>query len=205
MTVIGLTGGSGVGKGYVCQKFLNLGIPSIDTDKTARTVCEPGKPCLNELVSYFGNVILAPDGTLDRRKLAEIAFSDSEKHSVLNKITHFHILNEVRLWLKLQSEKGCIAAIVDAPLLRESGFDKECDVIVAVIANRDIRIKRILMRDGITEDQALLRLSKQHEDHFYTEKADHVIVNNGEPTLLDSQVKEVYNAIKSLCTTDKKE
>lgn len=197
MTVIGLTGGSGVGKGFVCQKFLDLGIPAIDTDKTARTVCEPGKPCLNELVSCFGDVILNPDGTLNRRKLAEIAFSDSEKHAVLNKITHFHILNEVRLWLKQQEQNGCTAAIVDAPLLRESGFDKECDVIVAVIAERDIRIKRILARDGLTEEQALLRLSKQHEDVFYTEKADHVIVNNGDAKLLDSQVETVYNAIKA--------
>lgn len=197
MTVIGLTGGSGVGKGFVCQKFLDLGIPSIDTDKTARTVCEPGKPCLNELVSYFGDVILNPDGTLNRRKLAEIAFSDSEKHAALNKITHFHILSEVRLWLKQQEQNGCIAAIVDAPLLRESGFDKECDVIVAVIADRDIRIKRILARDGLTEEQALLRLSKQHEDVFYTENADHVIVNNGDVNLLDSQVETVYNAINA--------
>ena len=92
MIVIGLTGGSGVGKGCVCQKFLKYNVPAIDTDKTSRSVCDPGMPCLNELVSCFGHSILNPDGILNRKELASIAFSDKEKHEQLNKISHYYIL-----------------------------------------------------------------------------------------------------------------
>ena len=94
-------------------------------------------------------------------------------------------------------DKGCVAAIVDAPLLFESGFDKECDVIVAVVADRQKRIERILERDNITLEMAELRLSKQQEDSFYTDKADYVIENNGALDLLDRQVESIYNSLTS--------
>lgn len=195
MIVIGLTGGSGSGKGCVCKSFLRYGINAIDTDKTSREVCEKGKPCLNELVASFGDSILFEDGTLNRASLASIAFSDSDKLAVLNKITHYHILNEVRVWLDTQKRQGCRAAIVDAPLLFESGFDKECDVIVAVTAPREERIKRLLLRDGITRDAIELRLSKQHPDEFYTERSDFTITNNGSLEDVNLQADMIYRKL----------
>lgn len=196
MLVIGLTGGSGTGKGCVCSIFEEYGIPSIDTDKTSRLVCDVGKPCLSELVKLFGSSILNDDGSLNRPALASIAFSDTEKHKLLNKTTHFYILNEVRSWLELQKSDGKIAAIVDAPLLYESGFDTECDLVIAVTAPIDTRIQRILSRDGITLEQAELRLSKQHPDLFYTKKADYVISNGGSLDDLKKQIDAVFNDLK---------
>lgn len=198
MIVIGLTGGSGVGKGCVCQEFLKYNINSIDTDKTSRQVCDKGKPCLNELVSQFGNVILNNDGTLNRKQLASIAFSDKDKHAVLNKITHHYILNEVRSWLETQRSAGHIAAIVDAPLLYESGFDKECNLIIAVTSPRESRIQRLLVRDNIPLEAIELRLSKQGNDSFYTDKANFVIHNNGSLDDIAEQVKIIYNQLFSV-------
>ena len=195
MVIIGLTGGSGVGKGCVCREFLKYNINSIDTDQTARQVCDMGKPCLNELVSNFGNVILNEDGSLNRKQLASIAFADKNKHATLNKITHYYILNEVRTWLDTQRTEGHIAAIVDAPLLFESGFDKECDVIIAVTAQREKRIERLLVRDNISLEAIELRLSKQWNDDFYTEKSNFVIQNNGSLDEVAEQVKTVYNKL----------
>ncbi len=202
MIVIGLTGGSGVGKGCVCQEFSKYNINSIDTDKTAREVCGSGKPCLNELVANFGKTILNPDGTLNRKTLASIAFSDKGKHALLNKITHHYILNEVRSWLDSQRNEKRIAAIVDAPLLFESGFDKECNVIIAVTASRDKRIERLLHRDIIPLEAIELRLSKQWNDDFYTEKSNFVIQNNGSLTDIAEQVEAVYNHLFPTNTTE---
>ncbi|MBR5323185.1 MAG: dephospho-CoA kinase [Clostridia bacterium] len=197
MVIIGLTGGSGVGKGCVCREFLKYNINSIDTDQTARQVCDKGKPCLNELVTYFGNVILNDDGTLNRKQLASIAFADKDKHAFLNKTTHYYILNEARAWLNTQRAEGHIAAIVDAPLLFESSFDKECDVIISVTAPREKRIERLLIRDNIPLEAIELRLSKQWNDEFYTEKSNFVIQNNGSLEEVAEQVKKIYNQLFS--------
>lgn len=195
MLIIGLTGGSGSGKGRVCDSFLRYGINSIDTDKTSRSVCEKDKPCLKKLTEVFGNTILKPDGSLDRPALAAIAFSDKAKHLMLNEITHFYILNEVRRWLNKEKTQGKIAAIVDAPLLFESGFNKECHKIITVTAPREERIKRLLLRDGITREAIELRLSKQHNDTFYTEKSDFVIDNTGSLEDINKQIDSIYDKL----------
>jgi len=195
MTVIGLTGGTGAGKGLVCKKFDLLGIPSIDTDRTSRNVCLPEKPCLNELVDHFGSSILNADGSLNRPRLAELAFSSDEQHRALNSITHKHILAEVRSWLDEQRLSGKAAAIVDAPLLFESGFDKECDVIISVTAPVELRKKRIIQRDSITESQAQARIDKQHPNSFYESRSHYIIVNSESEKKLDCQIQNIYSAI----------
>ncbi len=180
MKVIGLTGGSGAGKGYVCALFALYGIPSLDTDRVSRQVTEPGQPCLNELTEAFGNGILRRDGSLDRQGLGKIVFADSEKLATLNAITHRYILAECRRWLEERREEGCFAAIIDAPVLYESGFDEECDLVIAVLAPAEVRISRIVARDGITEGQAKTRIEAQKDDAFFYTYADHIIINDGE-------------------------
>ncbi len=195
MIVIGLTGGTGAGKGCVCQKFLQYNINSLDTDWVSREVCSKGTPCLNELVKTFGNTILNDDGTLNRKRLGSIVFSDREKLNILNSISHRYILDYARNWLDGQKADSKIAAIIDAPLLYESGFDKECDVIIAVISDKEARTKRIMSRDSISLDDANKRLNNQGDDSFYTQKADYVITNNGSLDDLDAQIQNIYNDI----------
>ena len=91
MRVFGITGGSGSGKTTVSDIFRRLGAEIIDTDKIARSVTEKGSECLKELADAFGNGIILPDGSLDRRRLASIAFADKEKTALLSEITHKYI------------------------------------------------------------------------------------------------------------------
>lgn len=178
MIVIGLTGGSGSGKGYVASLFAARGVPSLDTDAVSRLVCAPGSDCLRELANEFGGGIIRLDGTLDRAALAALAFAGEASTVALNKITHRYILAYCRRWLDGRRENGVHAAIIDAPQLYESGFDSECDTVVAVIADRALRLARIITRDKITPEQAELRLSRQLGDAFYRARADFVIENN---------------------------
>lgn len=180
MLTVGLTGQSGAGKGEFARIFRSFpGVYTLDTDITAREVVEKGSPCLTELCSYFGQEILNGDGTLDRKKLASLAFSDKEKHKKLNSITHFYIMEEIKKWLCEVEKAGAKVAVIDAPLLFESGADTLCDVTVGVTSPYATRLKRIMKRDGIDRKSASLRLDAQPSDEFFTEKCTYIIANNG--------------------------
>ena len=200
MLTIGLTGQSGAGKGEFSRIFRSFdGVYYLDTDITAREVVEKGKPCLNELCECFGNEILNIDGTLDRKKLACVAFSDEEKHKCLNRITHFYVVEEIKKWLCDVEKEGAKVAIIDAPLLFESGADSLCDITVGVLAPYTTRLKRILKRDGIDKKSAKLRLDSQPKDEFFEEKCDYIIANNGSLKNLsiksESVIKEILSKI----------
>lgn len=195
MLILGLTGGSGAGKGYVSECFKKYGIQSIDTDKVSRSVCGAGKPCLCELVSEFGAEILTPEGELNRKKLASMVFGNEDKLHILNDITHKYILAECRSWLSVRESAGDNAAIVDAPLLFESGFDAYCDLIISVIADEDIRLKRITERDGITEESALKRIKSQHDNKFFIENSDFAVYNNNGESEVRQQADKIYREL----------
>lgn len=179
MKTIGLTGQTGAGKGSFCKILAEYGIPCLDTDKTAREVVEKGTLCLKELCLHFGDCILYPDGTLDRKKLGSIAFSDKDELSALNRITHKYITEKVKEWIISKRSEGCVAAVIDAPQLFESGEDKICDITVALLADYDIRFSRITRRDGISGDYARKRMASQLDEEFFIAKCDHIIRNNG--------------------------
>lgn len=178
MYTIGLTGSMGAGKSYTAAVFGEFGIPGIDTDMVSRQVTCPGTPCLDELRRYFGSSILCSDGTLDRGRLASIAFADQESTLALNKITHKHILAECRKWLRQREAENQFAAVIQAPLLYESGFNYYCDYVVAVLCDTKTKLRRIYNRDGITEQAALARMSKQHDDRYFYNRADFTVNNN---------------------------
>lgn len=187
----------GAGKGYCSEVFERRGIHSVDTDVVSRIVTQKGSPCLKELAEHFGEKILLPDGSLDRRALAAIAFTDSESTEALNFSTHKYILAECRRRLREREEKGDFAAIIDAPLLFESGFNNYCDYVIAVIAETETRVKRVIERDGLTREQAMARISKQHTNAFFRSRADFIIYNeeNADPAM---QIDIVIQQLKSL-------
>ena len=199
MTIIGLTGGSGVGKGEVCKIFANLGIDSIDTDKIAREVTQKGSECLNELVWHFSESILDENGELNRQHLADIAFASKENHEILNKITHRHIIEKCLSKIAEFEAIGKNAIIIDAPLLFESGFDKRCEIIISVIsADINVRLERIVKRDNISLEQVQNRIKKQKDDDFLIKNSDYVIHNDGTVNELECQVMELYNNMFSV-------
>lgn len=195
MLIIGLTGPSGAGKGEVGALLASLGVPCIDTDALYHRIITPPSPCLDELVREFGKEILAPDGKLDRRALAFRVFENGNDadHRRLNSITHRYVLDGVRDILRGYENDGITAACVDAPLLIESGFDKECDKVISVIADKDVRISRIILRDKISREQALARVNAQQSDSFYTSAADAVIQNDGDVSELALKVTAILS------------
>ena len=193
--IIGLCGGSGSGKGTVGKTFSDNGYLVIDTDKVYRELTDTSSPCLLALIDEFGREILNSNGGLDRKKLASVVFSNRKKHTRLNEISHKFVLREVREKISTSLDKYC-GAVVDAPMLYESGFDKECDCVLAVICDREARIERIILRDNIPRDAAIKRIDSQITDAELISKADFVIENNSDLNSLKLQVEDIIKKLK---------
>ncbi len=195
MRIIGLTGPSGAGKGHIASLFSRYGVPSIDTDAVYHDLCLPPSECLDELVERFGADILTSEGALDRGALAAIVFAPGAEEALvaLNRISHRHVLAKVREHLKAYEAAGASAVLVDAPQLYESGFDRECDYVLAVLAPPDVRLARIMARDGMTRARAEARMAAQRSDDFFRATADAVIRNDGTADL-DAEVRRLLDA-----------
>ncbi len=193
MKKIGLIGGSGCGKSSVADYFASLGLVHIDCDIVAREVVEPGSPCLGELVAHFGNSILQNDGSLNRKKLAGLAFLSAEQTKKLNQITHKYILERTEQYI--QNATPAKGIIIDAAALAESGYLDTCDYVIAVICPRWKRLLRIMRRDNISFKQAKQRISAQKNDDFYCSYADFIIKNNKNFKHLTAQIHYIYNKI----------
>ncbi len=194
MIVIGLTGPSGGGKGYVGKRLSDLGIPCMDTDAMVHSLYAPRTPCVADLTAAFGRDILSADGSIDRRVLSAIVFADPKRLEELNSIVHRYVLDEVRGRLRQLEASGTAAAVVDAPQLFESGFDRECDVTLAVLADPDVRLNRLRARDGLSEEQLRSRMSSQHDNAFFEINCDAVIRNNGSEDI-DGQIDAFLSRI----------
>jgi len=193
MLTVGLTGPSGAGKGVIASLFAGYGVPSIDTDQVYHDLLIPPSACLNDLVARFGSGILHPDGTLDRKALAALVFAEGHEGDLadLNAITHRHILGEVRVKLARYETEGVPAVLVDAPQLFESGFDSECGFILSVLAPYEVRLSRIMARDGLDGARAQARLAASHDDRFFAERSDAVILNDGDTPALEDEVRRL--------------
>lgn len=191
--IIGVTGPTGAGKSSLREVFRQRGIAVIDSDLLAREVVEPGTPALAELAGAFGDGILLPDGSLDRKALAAAAFSSPERSARLGAITHPRITE--LLLRRVDALPEGSAAAVEAPLLFESGFDKECDAVIAVIAPPDVRLERVMRRDGISRDEALGRMRAQQSEEYYAARTPYVIENSGDVGELLSRAGEVIDRI----------
>jgi len=196
MIVIGLTGATGAGKGYFGKVAKEkYGLVHIDTDKTARSVVEPGKPCLEEIKAYFGDCVINCDGTLNRKKLGSIVFTDAKKLQKLNELTHHYITDEVNAVIAKAEKNGEKAVIIDAPLLFESGENELCDVTVGVIADTDVRKSRIISRDGISEEMADNRIASGKNEEFFREKCTYILENNGGEADFECGIRNLIETI----------
>lgn len=195
MITIGLTGQSGSGKTTVSEIFKKSGFSVINADKVAAAVMERDHPCLAETVNAFGINILAPDLTLNRKKLAEIVFSDRKQLDRLNGITYPYINKTVLEMLNTYEKKRIEFVLLDAPTLFEAGEDKFCDVILSVIADKQLLTRRIMQRDGISEEAAARRLAGQNTEDFFRQHSDYIIINNGTPEMLIKGTKEIIKEI----------
>ena len=173
--IIGITGNSGSGKSEVAKIVAKkIGAKIIDADKVVKELSEPGQKYYEKVVELFSKDILN-NNRLNRAKIAEIIYNDEEKREKLNKITYQYVVDEIEK-RTLKEEK----AIIDAPLLFESNLDKICDYTIAVLADEDIKIRRICKRDKIDINIAKARLKIQQKNEYYIKRANKVIQNNGD-------------------------
>lgn len=168
---IGLTGGTGSGKGHICKYLKAKGFNIIHSDLVAREVVQKGSPLLEKLAAEFGGDIIK-DGELDRALLAKRAFADKAQTAKLNSIMHPAIISRCE-------ELAGGLTVLDAPQLFEAHAESKCYKIIAVTAPADLRLQRITERDGITQEQALRRISVQFDDEYYKKHSDFEVINDG--------------------------
>lgn len=188
--IIGLTGPTGSGKSSASSEAQNQGFKVIDCDKLARVAVEKGTEGLVKLTQVFGDDILNPDGTLNRKVLAQKAFSSAENTKLLNET----LLPIIAKMVKAEATGEYV--LLDAPTLFESGIDSICDSTIAVLADRDIRFERIMKRDNMDEDAANLRINAGKNEDFYKAKADYIIYNNNDEISFILKFREIINEIK---------
>jgi dephospho-CoA kinase len=192
MKVFGLTGGIACGKGTVAKMFAELGAAVIDADDVAHDVIAPGKPAWHETVGFFGDSILTPDGTIDRKKLAEIVFADAEARRKLNAITHPRITQEIHNRRAELAASGCEIVIVEAALIGETGSEEGFDGLIVVHANPSDQVARLSDRDGLSEEQARKRIETQMPGAEKRKLAEHVIDNSGSIEKTRQQVNSLW-------------
>lgn len=193
--IIGLTGGSGTGKSTITKVFVENGYVVIDPDKIYQSVIVPESDCIREIANAFGAEYILPDGTLDRRKMGTLVFSDKEKLDILNKITHKYVIERINEKIADANGKNIV---IDAPLLFSAGLYKMCDKIVCVVSSDKNRIGRIATRDGIDEKSAFARIKAQMSNDEYIEKSDFIIENNLGLEELNEKTLDVIESLKGL-------
>lgn len=194
MLILGLTGKTGAGKSTVAAYLKEKGCFIIDGDLIAREIVLPGQPALGELCRRFGDDILFADGSLDRKKLAAKAFSSPEATALLNSVTHPHIKKRFEQLIFQAEKDGFSVAVIDAAALLESDCKDLCEKIIVVCADEKVRLERILLRDRITKEQALLRIKGQKDDNYYLSQAD-AVINNSAADSLETELDKLKELI----------
>lgn len=192
--LVGLTGTTGAGKSQVRKYFEDNGYVSIDADFLAREVMK-NKVVLCAVQNAFGDDVVC-DSKLDRKLLAERAFLNKDTAKMLNSIVHPFIGALFVEQLEGYVNKGHNKIVFDAPQLFESKLNVLCHCIVAVVAEDDVRIKRIIQRDNITLQQAQKRIAVQYDTEFFKKNCDFVIENNSDLDHLKKQTQLIINSIK---------
>ena len=201
MLRVGLTGSIAVGKSYVTSIFEELGAHVIDADQTAREVVMPGTPGLNAVTEAFGEEILNPDGTLNRKKLGAVVFGDEAKRQQLNFVLHpFIIARQDEILNEWEAKDPQGIGIVDAALMIESGGYRRFDKLIVVHCRPEVQLERLMLRDKLSRDEAQRRIDSQMPQEEKQKFADYLIdTSDGfEPTR--EQTGKVYKILQRLQT-----
>ena len=205
MLKIGLTGGIGCGKTVVSDIFSSLGIPIIDADIIAHNLVNTNASILQEITNAFGQDILSLDGTLNRKKLAQIVFNQKSNKQQLEQILHPKVQIEASRQLRqLESSKQPPDYVILAiPLLIEANYQSFIDRILVVISDEELRIKRVHKRDhrGLNEIRSII--NNQISDDERLKVADDIIENNSDFKMLESQVRNIHKSYLTLSSTKK--
>lgn len=194
MRRIGLTGGIATGKSYVRARLEALGMPAIDADSVVHELLGPGEAAAR-VVRRFGPAVLDPAGGVDRRALGRLVFADAGARSDLEGILHPLVYERIGLWMAEKQAAGARAALADIPLLFETGHERDFDVVVVAACEPDEQVRRVMARDGLSEEAARARLVAQWPIARKAARADHVIRTDGTFAETDAQVDALYRLL----------
>ena len=192
MLKVGLTGGIGSGKSTVCNLFKCLEVPVFNADEAGRRLLSEDKDVIGQVQHIFGQEVLV-GGKPDRKKIAEIVFNSPEKLEQLNAVIHPAVRKSFNTWASMQTSQYVID---EAAILFETGIYKQLDFTVLVTAPEQLRIQRVMQRDGMDEASVKSRMKNQWSDDDKRKIANFVIANDGIDPLLP-RVMEIHNAIIS--------
>jgi dephospho-CoA kinase len=179
MRVFGLTGNIGSGKSTVAAMLREAGIPVLDADRISREVTAQGGRAYDAVVQSFGRGILRDDGSIDRKRLGEIVFSDPGSRERLEGITHPAILEAMKEAIAGIEREGHRVAVVEATLIHESGRKGLFEAVISVTCDRETALSRLAAREGMSRGQAEARLRAQMDAARKADASDYVIDNSG--------------------------
>ncbi|MDO5414844.1 MAG: dephospho-CoA kinase [Bacillota bacterium] len=200
--VVGLTGGIGTGKSTAAEYLKKKGFAHIDADQIGRDITADGSPMLPVLDSIFGPTgeygvegfdILREDGSLDRKALASIVFTDMDRKLKLDEVMFKAIIAETKRLVEVYSQDEPVGILIDAPLLFEAGLDKECDLVLLIVADMDVRIHRVCARDGATQQEVRNRINSQMSDEEKISRSHVVVDNSGSLGELEKQLEDFFS------------
>jgi dephospho-CoA kinase len=194
MNIIGLTGGLATGKTTVAEILRSLGHVVVCTDAIAHDVIKPGQPALKKIVAEFGSTIL-DNGTLDRKKMADLVFPKPLKRKKLEAIIHPYVRKEVKKIIAVFKKQGLKTLFIDVPLLFETDFYTLCDQTICVTAPQYLQIERARKYRKMTQKEALARIKSQMPLKKKEKKADFVVVNKGTKQVLSTQIKKTAKSL----------
>jgi len=210
MLKVGLTGGIAAGKSVVGEMFVGLGARLVQADRIAHSLMQPGEPVYNEVVRHFGREILSPDGSVNRAKLAEVAFGTTEvqgsgrasRVEELNRIVHPAVIRSQDEWMQEMGRQDPHAvAIVEAALILEAGAAKRFDQLIVVTCTADQRVARFAARQKIDLETArkevVRRMAAQLSDEEKIKAANYVIDNSGPLDHTREQVRKVWDQLRA--------
>lgn len=189
-----LTGGIATGKSHCLARFAALGVPTIDADLLAREAVAPGSHGLEAVAARFGAGVMRPDGTLDRAALAALVFSDRSARAALEAIIHPEVRRRIREWFVSHPPQTALA-IADIPLLFETGQEHDFDRVIVCACDPGEQLRRIVARNGLTEEAARQRLAAQWPIAEKVDRAHHVIRTDGSFAETESQIRAVFETL----------
>lgn len=196
MRIIGITGGSGCGKTTALHTLEQIGAGIIDCDGLYHDMLENDISLIQDISQAFPDAV-SENGTVNRKVLGSIVFHDQSSLARLNEITHGHIKRNVEEIILQCALEGKRIAAIDAIALIESGISSECETTIGVLADRESRIHRIMMRDGISREAALDRINAQQQDEYYIKNCSHILWNDDTQQHFEKRCAELFSEVLS--------
>ena len=193
MKVIGLTGSIGMGKSTAAQMLRRMGVPVHDSDEVVKTLLLPGSPAMPALAQHFPEAVNAKTQTVDRAKLGQIVFRDAARRKCLEGITHPLVRDSQQSFIKSHKALGQRLAVLDIPLLYETGADARLDKVIVVTCPAFLQRQRVMSRDGMTMDRFNGILASQMPDHEKRRRADYVVQTGLGRAYAMWQLKRIIN------------